>query len=1350
MKPIQYTVTIQKPDSGDISEGSSGKDYAFTLEWPEGLSRPEGLLTLTGTDDGDNQCNITCGGETFVIIGCADGVTVSEVATTDNGLTFILTAPVATESGPDSRSEYEVPITVYADTFTRTAEFTSGAVTLSTTNSEGKLISASVEVTAEQSGLPGGEEGYTVVPVPGETTSIEKTVGWADGNDEAGKRPNGWTLDPNGEDALSGALVPTLYFTIDGVTYPLTEENLPRVGLTGWPVITVNPSQIVISDLPSRIEERSEYGTGKTYDVTWSLEPPAVPDGYAFVEVTEENKNNYSSVDGTLGWYYMLHDEFTFRVEAKMGVDNSLSSEEVRAILRNFEFKWSYGADATGERSIEDLIENGLAEGKFDSIENEVTISGLWKYNLDGSPIEYSVAAMEDVTDDQLAAEELGDSAKSLLPDEEEDYLQVLYSNSGVPNHPSDTDAVYNGGTLQLILSGETTFHAEKIWLDEKPNEGLNSRPNVTFTLYRYRLSEGYGTAAQVEVLPSADYGKDNNPIPKDSGEAGDEENPDNPGNSGEGTTEPEVEYYYYEISGGENLPKYDADGYPYVYGVREQMEYETGDNRYETVYGVVGENDEVLPGSDKVPYEGERASSDELIYNGGVVTNRLEESVSVPVTKTWEAAAYQSEFTDVAVELTLQSKLVDEDEWTNVTEDGADVTHYLHRFSEVSLSESYTANWPQYDGQGQELEYRWVETAVYQGIDGTKDETVAAQIAEASEADDATRRKIPVENNSFTLTQDGTSVAYVSEVSNDGETITNRIQDEITYDVIKKWKEGTSPKGITINIYQYLNSIDLTSVYVSFSFDATGSLITDEGQLTLPNEDGVEVSVRQKTDENGNSIPWQVEITGLPRFDEGGHPYSYALLEEEGFPTYETTRGQDGSYTTIVTNGSGSEPIPILIQKVWLDDGDDLHREPVTFTIYNRNTDQPLQKDGKNYTVTLGGSDAPGVWYKVEYVPKDELLEGDKEKSDGVYDIDDLYVVETLVGDDAVEHHLQGEDSNETYTFDDLYLTDEETSGDSNTIFEVTTDHHRYQVTYSMNPTEDAGGQEVGGVDGTFTITNRRLGNIDLTVNKTWVHGDGEDAGDAIQRFQDALTDIYNNSVDGEGDPTKTRLVLAFRLKFADESLSTDNNYVITYKGVDKTDTVQVGGTGSETVNILGPEDQDGNQDQVSSLQTILGLTFGNNGGVTGIVENDAAYFYNLPKYDADGAVVGYTVDEVWVDMTDSDDPKVVENLASKYSDLYEIWSEYNASFETEYAANDNQTDGPNTHDSQKVQVTNTRGETTTVTWHKQWQDAYANQNHLRPDLYLDIYRVVHVPAEDGGETAPPAAATDPTTPGG
>src|SRR5699024_6446180 len=120
------------------------------------------------------------------------------------------------------------------------------------------------------------------------------------------------------------------------------------------------------------------------------------------------------------------------------------------------------------------------------------------------------------------------------------------------------------------------------------------------------------------------------------------------------------------------------------------------------------------------------------------------------------------------------------------------------------------------------------------------------------------------------------------------------------------------------------------------------------------------------------------------------------------------------------------------------------------------------------------------------------------------------------------------------------------------------------------------------------------------------------------------------------------------FRLKFADETLNNENSndgWDITYTG--GTDTVRVGGTGSETVDILGPKDLEGNQKQVSSLQTILGI---DKNGDFSQDDDSAFYFYNLPKYDADGAVVGYTVDEIWVDMTDSDDPKVVENLASQY----------------------------------------------------------------------------------------------------
>ena len=123
----------------------------------------------------------------------------------------------------------------------------------------------------------------------------------------------------------------------------------------------------------------------------------------------------------------------------------------------------------------------------------------MWKYNLDGSPITYWVTEKEDdedgKADGRLTEAELTDG---LLPDEG-DWLEIIYDNSKVPNHGQDTSAVYGGGTLRLLLSGETDFSAEKRWLDQNPADLLETRPDVTFTLWRYRKGQEPNTAATVK-----------------------------------------------------------------------------------------------------------------------------------------------------------------------------------------------------------------------------------------------------------------------------------------------------------------------------------------------------------------------------------------------------------------------------------------------------------------------------------------------------------------------------------------------------------------------------------------------------------------------------------------------------------------------------------------------------------------------------------------------------------------------------------------------------------------------------------------------------------------------------------
>lgn len=1289
-KDITYNITVQKPAD------SEGKEYTFTLTWPSKLTRPSGTLEFKPDDTG---CyTITSDNKQLATLSTKDtGVTINGLTATDSGLSFVVKVPKATQSVDIELSE--LTLTVDGSVFERSATAFSENMTLSTINSTEETISASVPVTAGDVALPGGDAGYTVVAV-NDGGTLKQTVAWADGNNEAGLRPTwNWTA---GEDAL----VPHLYFTIDGVTWELTKENMAAVGLTEktWPEIIETPSGFTVTGLPSRIQEVSTYDKREPVDVTWSLAPPdTAPAGYAFVNVTKENKDQYSSVTET-GWYYMLESQFTFTVEVKKGANKELESAQVEDILSNFEFRWEF-TNGNGSEGIMDMVNDPSLDTNFafegtDSEGNHrnlVTITGLWKYNLDGSPISYAVKELPDGEGEDASGDSKLDSAElskaaSLLPDQENDWFKIFCDNSGVPNHSTDTNAVYDGGKLQLILSGETTFSAEKRWLDEKPSEGLESRPDVTFTLWRYRDGQSYSTAAPVkDGTDNVDYTlySDNSNPPTQSSEDG---------------------YSYYSISfkgtDGEEMrfPKYDSDGYEYIYGVKEEVQYSEGDNNYETLYGIVGKDDQVISGSDTLPKNVSERGNDTMLYNGGTLTNRLKDSVRVTATKQWEAAAYQAAFEDAAVEVTLQSKLTTEDEnaWKNVTDDdGTAVTHYLYNFTADRLTDSHSISMPQYNAQGKELEYRWVETAVYQDVEGTTDTAVREEI----EDNNATACSFDKATGSFTLQQGGEEVPYYSKEENG--TIVNRVDDTIEYQVIKEWAEETTKDMVTINIYQVPSgsaNFDLTNAYVSFKYDATGMLDGQESSTGAGDND-VTVTQDQK---DGNAVAWHATVNNLPRFDENGRPYEYVLLEASGFPSYETARDSQGNYTTTVTNGPGQGAIPILVRKVWLDDGDDLHREPVTFTVYNKKTNEPVETaDGTNLTVTLGDENNHGLWHEVVQVPVDEGAE--------IKTVEDIYVVETKVGEHEVQHYLR----DDTFTMEALYGNDTENNpggkGEDDKVFDVTTTNHRYQVTYQYAKSKDNATTDPGGIQGTFTVTNRRLGYIDLTVTKEWVDGE---QGEVLNQIKAKLQEIAS----GTNGTNGKHLALVFRLEFADETKTEDKGWKITYSGFDaQTDTVSVGG---EEVFIYSDE---GYTQNASSEQVIIGV---DKDGV--VKENDSVCFFGLPKYDADGKAVEYTVEELWLDVTNvgSPNPVTEEKMEKDYPGLWALWQDYDTSYGTpQIVGNDN-----HTKDTQNMTVTNTRSDTKDVTWTKVWKDDFTYNNNLRPDIFLDVYAVSHVSDGEGG----------------
>ena len=1024
----------------------------------------------------------------------------------------------------------------------------------------------------------------------------EKTLYWVDNNDEESRRPAAEDYQP------------LLYFRIEGEDWrALEEDTCSDVGLSSVPQMTVvdngnNTYTVSVPDhtLPKTIIREDDFGAeSEPLAVEWALGPAGSGGeeetdyfgSYIPVDVNQDNVEDYPSAKDQLGWYYVLTDEFSFDVQLRQG-DRTAADSITDALYQTFLFSVDTGYDTTTATYLLDTIREVLdvnSDVGADSGDpsGTITISGLWKYNLDGSRIEYSVEEAPN-GDGRLDTD---DGIQDNVLDAG-DWFQISYDNSGAPNVGSEVDKVYDGGILYLTLTGTKDYSATKVWEDQADS---SHRPDGELQLWRYRAGQSYTTAA---------------PVRDDSGIV---------------MTIPLDKQDTQEIAFGD-LSKYDAEGYEYIYVVRE---YLTGDDagRYTQVLGAVDANGDVsdtiwvlgsngrlekLTGSEA---DAERAENDTYLYNEGTLSNKLSGTVTVDATKIWKAAAFQSELTDVQVELTLQSRpkgSTDDDAWENTDiiktlGGGENGSFSAENLGGLSVSESV----PKYDNQGRELEYRWVESAVYEG-----------------ESENL------LEGDSFTLTSGGSrgearyQVTY--QQNDNGTVITNAVSNRIDYTVEKVWLEGVEERPVTFALYRTIGEQSLTEdcKVLTFEMDEEGAFV----ESSIEHGDAYNDEIDKEITISGKN--WEALLNSLPEYDEEGRRYEYLILEVGGNPTYETTiDSETGDYTTIVTNGPGAGE-RILVQKNWVDDSDTAHREPVEVTVYDRNSGDPIQNGGENLTVTLGetqdGEDP--VWYEWVALPEDIKAA-------------DVYIRETGIGAGGKVELSQDADG----SFRD----------------KVTGENHTYEATYdSVNVANEI----------VWTVTNRRLGNVDLTVTKDWRDGNGE----GVDALQTAMAG--------------TGLTLAVKLEIS----ASDGTYII------GKDYVNIGG---EDVPIKDNEDQ-----PVSSVQPIL----------TADEEYHEIYFHNLPKYDTNGTVVRYTVEEVWLDQTGNE----ITLSAANYPEVSALWSTYARSVEeTSYDAND----GALENDTQEITLTNTRTGVTDAVWYKEWYDVYMYEAGSRPDIYLDIYQTVH-----------------------
>ena len=1047
--------------------------------------------------------------------------------------------------------------------------------------------------------------------------NLHHTVYWADNGGAEGKRPANMTG------------LYELQFSLDG-SYQyqtLTVDNMGTLGLDALPQPELTHGSGVWevdwdNSLPSKVRYTDSTGSGGepvVRSVSWRFVPKDGAAGYAMVEVNEENAGQYPSAGQNYGTYFVLETSMDFYVRIYRG-DNQGGQGLQDAFYDQFHLHAQYGDEKDLYFQLAQMLADGHVRDNYvDGTDSDcitVTVDGLWRYNLDNTRISYSIKEGEVTGAATEPAEGDGKVDSAAVP-EEGDYFAIGYDNGEVPNYGDATDAVYGGGTVKLTLTGFREWNATKVWLDD----GKTTRPKTVFELWRYRADQPYSTASLVRN----DSGLPLTIKPQQS-----EDDPNK---------------YILQIGG---LPKYDAEGYAYLYVVREYLE---GDNasRYEQVFGVVGEDgtvtDTVLPAGT------ERAGGNTFLYRGGTLSNRLRGTVTVPVTKEWKAASFQSFFENVMVELRLQSRPAgSDDEWQDTK-----YTDRIFGFFAENLAITHANSYPQYDQQGRELEYRWVEEAVWQE-GSVQDGQYVGGI------------EVPVteENGSkiFTLTQNGRKIQYrsVSREAEDGGTvITNSIANTIDYAVEKRfeggWDADKYKDSYTFTLFRSTSG-SRAARYLTFTMDGK-----TEGDVKFETY-GVDEEEKNITVQRDGA--WKVSIHGLPEFDTEGQQYEYMLLEKSGnLLSIQTKRDDEGNYTSVITNGPGDTNL-ILVRKEWIDESDSEHRLPVTVTVYDKKTCKPLTVDGHGVSATLE-NDGTG-WYAILNI--------------GRYEPNEVYVLETAVGNSQVTGNPN---SAPNYTND----------GDTTyTRARVDTDYHKYEVTYAYDESFGGDGGVFEGVP-CFTVTNRRLGNVDITVTKNWVDGDGEKRTALANALQTA------------------GIQLAVRLDFLSEA-PYGQKYEITRSGYgnDTGDTVTI--SPGNTVHI---EDNSGSW--VDSIQ-VLDFSAPQQ-------KKQTLYFWNLPKYDGNGAVVRYTVEEIFVN-----EKGVVVPEANLPEAVRNAWQDYQATV----TAGEYEVGHLHADDKQGFTIQNALSGTTTASWYTLWQDQYAYDEGYRPDIYLNIYARTHEQGEDGTTT--------------
>ena len=1098
---------------------------------------------------------------------------------------------------------------------------------------------------------PAPQADLTYKPAGNASGSASLTMNWYDNNDSDDKRPEADTL----KESLS------LTFSLDdGDPLPLNEENAKKyfgmdkddlAKLFSVKETGVGTYTATASGLYTQVEDSN----GTTHTVTWTLSSAAEPDGYYRTQ----------GDDGSLN--FQLLATSTYTIVAKVG-EEKLSTDSAPA------------SDFV-------VIDGSSSKVPFSAVNKQPGWTGTWDaesgtykltapaYGLDGLPIEYGLAYAPETPNPTPG-----------------DGYTVTYDNAASANHGSSTTAVYDGGTATILRVGTTTFTATKQWLDAGDKQGKRPKDDdtITFTLWRYS-SNGDTAANAAQVTDAA-------------------------GNFVTLTAKVEDVTKNNAINLGAlladqypglTLEKYDNDGYAYYYGIREESSFAN----YTTVYGSVADDGQTA--TDTAPNYTDKSGKlvykdgwtrdtnvDRLIYNNGSIGNRLSGQKTVEGEKEWHVAAFADQLNGVSCTFTLQSRVKGDEnaEWTDTT-----VTKTLTDFTAETLTKDFSGTYDLYDLNGNELEYRWIETGVEQKYGniphGGTNFTAPTEGEDDHLFSTFTLFLRALDEGSSDLGDVGEyeQVVFTSETwvdENGVSRVRNTFDDTVDETVSKSWAApnedgeladldpGVVPKhNLTISIYD--GDVKVAEAVMDGTVDADTTPVT----LVDGIDEDIKADFEQANPTYQETTPDHLEIKNLPRYKSDGSRYNYRIVEGTKLTEWnaQTYYDPDTHETTIVNMPADGTGANVALEKDWVDGGDSSHRLAVEIEFYAK---EDITKDGETVyakdeilPILILGEDGnlkkvesvtiteDDTWFRTAMImgvtDTDLVKVGVRETrlvSSGA-DGADPASYEVLTYDEARKKY---EDSEQVPSWVNTGWGYEDSGFDNAHLERVSTGEHVYEVSYKSATAEESPYELP-----TFYVSNRRIGLVNISIEKTWKDGatKADERPNAVYRIScDDPKAVF--AVDDEGRATV--------------KLNNGNTLPLFEEDPDL--------SGEAPRRLTGSVDTDENG-RTTLLVSVPTGTDDENTVTTGIC--------GLPKYDGNGTVVSYSVTEEWAD----DDHAGYASSLSEPTYATGVW---------------------HFKDTCTYTATNSLVGSRDVVFFKEWNDAYIREGAgQRPDINLTLYRV-------------------------